>query len=133
MANKTEEVITLVCDYLDSRNIPHATHQTGTEYYGVGTKRAHNITANVDEIELRLCVRTQLVGGGAWQKMMYTSQMLLESSEDFRILVYHGSDKRFNHHMEWLSEKFNETTAKTGFCILELNELPRYLDTIAQQ
>jgi hypothetical protein len=132
MPSTTKEVITMVCDYLDSRNITHSTHQAGAEYYGVGSKREHNIIASVSQLKIRICVRTQFVGGGAWQKMMYTSQMLLESEEDIRILIYHGTDKRFNHHMEWLSEKYNKMTVDSGFSILELNELPRYLDIITQ-
>ena len=44
MPSTTKEVITMVCDYLDSRNITHSTHQAGAEGWH---QVAHQATGKV--------------------------------------------------------------------------------------
>ena len=76
------------------------------DYFGLGQRRENNILckSHYDET-IRICIRTQFTGGGAWQKSLYTLQMLNDNSnEDYTILLYHGTDSRFLDHMAWINE-----------------------------
>ena len=129
MEKSPDEVINTVLSYIKSRGSVLQHPVENLEYYGLGQKRTHNIRGKVGNKTVRICVRTQFTGGGAWQKMIYTYQMMDRYSEDdCNYIVYFGTDKRFIDHCKWINENYSKHPGNPQLVFLP--DLPIALDNI---
>lgn len=129
MENNPNGVIETVVSYINSRGAVLQHPVENLEYYGLGQKRSHNIRAKVGDKTVRICVRTQFTGGGAWQKMIYTYQMMdMYSKDDCNYIVYFGTDKRFIDHCRWINQNYSNYPENPKLVFLP--DLPIELDKI---
>lgn len=99
------------------------------DYFGKGVRSKNNIVGYTKTGDrFRLCIRTQFSGGGAWQKNLYTYSMLANNTdESINVLVYHGTDKRFIDHLQWLSESAPRLVIGNSVKVISLSSLPSFI------
>jgi|SaaInlStandDraft_1057018.scaffolds.fasta_scaffold354766_1 hypothetical protein len=127
--NSTDDTIEYILEILNENQIVYNHPSNNIDYYGKKNRRKHNITGLFGDRNFRICIRTQFVGGGAWQKMIYTYEMLrINSSEEVKIIVYNGTDKRFNHHCNWVKEVYSTKDSKDAVKLMNLIEFTEFMD-----
>lgn len=123
-----EDTINYVIRLLDQYSIAYNNPINNIDYYGNSARRKNNFSGYLDGKRFRICLRTQFTGGGAWQKMIYTYEMLRTNSpEENVIFLYHGTDKRFLHHMHWIKNEYSKKDSRDSVKIMDLIEFTKYI------